>query len=267
MNRTFQSLGLWSSCCQVATDVTFQDVFTVTRLWLDPFGNTPWSEVRGLFLQVITTECWHFGSRGSGFLEPGLILSRTSESPGNISDGSSTTLKQLQRTIEELQDKICELEMEREAVTVVEGSTTAQVPGRGDLSLLQILSSGNARRILREAESVQTSPTQEAFMPTVPLHSQSQTVVLTDSSTSPMAQSGDDSRRAWHNPFLCTQLLWLFLFLFWPRPLQAVVPPRPLPLQVVGLEVMKLLSNKRSQAVGILMSSLHWDMKDIQHAE
>nr|XP_025733794.1 formin-2 [Callorhinus ursinus] len=30
--------------------------------------------------------------------------------------------------------------------------------------------------------------------------------------------------------------------------------------------VVKLLSNKRSQAVGILMSSLHLDMKDIQHA-
>ncbi|KAG7492689.1 hypothetical protein MATL_G00017240 [Megalops atlanticus] len=33
-----------------------------------------------------------------------------------------------------------------------------------------------------------------------------------------------------------------------------------------GKQVVKLLSNKRSQAVGILMSSLHLDMKDIQHA-
>jgi len=32
-------------------------------------------------------------------------------------------------------------------------------------------------------------------------------------------------------------------------------------------QVVKLLSNKRSQAVGILMSSLHLDMKDIQHGE
>nr|XP_020467419.1 formin-2-like [Monopterus albus] len=31
-------------------------------------------------------------------------------------------------------------------------------------------------------------------------------------------------------------------------------------------QVVKLLNNKRSQAVGILMSSLHLDMKDIQHA-
>ncbi|KAG7463097.1 hypothetical protein MATL_G00191800 [Megalops atlanticus] len=31
-------------------------------------------------------------------------------------------------------------------------------------------------------------------------------------------------------------------------------------------QVMKLLTNKRSQAVGILMSSLHLDMRDIQHA-
>ena len=30
---------------------------------------------------------------------------------------------------------------------------------------------------------------------------------------------------------------------------------------------MKLLNNKRSQAVGILMSSLHLDMKDIQHGK
>lgn len=30
---------------------------------------------------------------------------------------------------------------------------------------------------------------------------------------------------------------------------------------------MKLLNNKRSQAVGILMSSLHLDMKDIHHGE
>lgn len=33
------------------------------------------------------------------------------------------------------------------------------------------------------------------------------------------------------------------------------------------LQVVKLLNNKRSQAVGILMSSLHLDMKDIQHGE
>ncbi|XP_035262046.1 formin-2 isoform X1 [Anguilla anguilla] len=33
-----------------------------------------------------------------------------------------------------------------------------------------------------------------------------------------------------------------------------------------GKQVVKLLNNKRSQAVGILMSSLHLDMKDIQHA-
>lgn len=32
-------------------------------------------------------------------------------------------------------------------------------------------------------------------------------------------------------------------------------------------QVVKLLNNKRSQAVGILMSSLHLDMKDIQHGE
>lgn len=32
-------------------------------------------------------------------------------------------------------------------------------------------------------------------------------------------------------------------------------------------QVVKLLSNKRSQAVGILMSSLHLDMKDIQNGE
>lgn len=31
--------------------------------------------------------------------------------------------------------------------------------------------------------------------------------------------------------------------------------------------MVKLLNNKRSQAVGILMSSLHLDMKDIQHGE
>ncbi|CAG14197.1 unnamed protein product, partial [Tetraodon nigroviridis] len=34
----------------------------------------------------------------------------------------------------------------------------------------------------------------------------------------------------------------------------------------VVYQVVKLLNNKRSQAVGILMSSLHLDMKDIQHA-
>ncbi len=32
-------------------------------------------------------------------------------------------------------------------------------------------------------------------------------------------------------------------------------------------QVVKLLNNKRSQAVGILMSSLHLDMKDIQNGE
>lgn len=32
-------------------------------------------------------------------------------------------------------------------------------------------------------------------------------------------------------------------------------------------QVVKLLSNKRSQAVGILMSSIHLDMRDIQNGE
>lgn len=35
----------------------------------------------------------------------------------------------------------------------------------------------------------------------------------------------------------------------------------------VVFQVVKLLNTKRSQAVGILMSSLHLDMKDIQHGE
>lgn len=49
------------------------------------------------------------------------------------------------------------------------------------------------------------------------------------------------------------------------KPVQHFDPcvcPESVPLQVV-----KLLNNKRSQAVGILMSSLHLDMKDIQHGE
>lgn len=51
-----------------------------------------------------------------------------------------------------------------------------------------------------------------------------------------------------------------------------------MPLSILGFKLMfllflsleqvvKLLSNKRSQAVGILMSSLHLDMKDIQHGK
>ncbi|KAI4801217.1 hypothetical protein KUCAC02_000141 [Chaenocephalus aceratus] len=41
---------------------------------------------------------------------------------------------------------------------------------------------------------------------------------------------------------------------------------QPLSDTITKSKVMKLLNNKRSQAVGILMSSLHLDMKDIQHA-
>ncbi|KAM6217445.1 formin-2 [Rhynchocyon petersi] len=67
-----------------------------------------------------------------------------------------------------------------------------------------------------------------------------------------------------------------------PPPLGTGVPPPPPPPLPPGSgpslppqagsstlpapQVVKLLSNKRSQAVGILMSSLHLDMKDIQHA-
>lgn len=36
---------------------------------------------------------------------------------------------------------------------------------------------------------------------------------------------------------------------------------------VLNSQVVKLLSNKRSQAVGILMSSIHLDMRDIQNGE
>ena len=38
-------------------------------------------------------------------------------------------------------------------------------------------------------------------------------------------------------------------------------------LELCLSQVAKLLSNKRSQAVGILMSSIHLDMKDIQNGE
>uniref|UniRef100_A0AAZ3Q6R7 FH2 domain-containing protein n=1 Tax=Oncorhynchus tshawytscha TaxID=74940 RepID=A0AAZ3Q6R7_ONCTS len=41
---------------------------------------------------------------------------------------------------------------------------------------------------------------------------------------------------------------------------------KPLSDTITKSKVVKLLNNKRSQAVGILMSSLHLDMKDIQHA-
>lgn len=43
--------------------------------------------------------------------------------------------------------------------------------------------------------------------------------------------------------------------------------PMHLSLSLCTAQVVKILSNKRSQAVGILMSSLHLDMKDIQNGE
>ncbi|XP_044530121.1 formin-2 isoform X2 [Gracilinanus agilis] len=48
--------------------------------------------------------------------------------------------------------------------------------------------------------------------------------------------------------------------------LQATISETPKQCIDAVQQVVKLLSNKRSQAVGILMSSLHLDMKDIQHA-
>ncbi|XP_054568987.1 formin-2 isoform X2 [Eptesicus fuscus] len=57
-----------------------------------------------------------------------------------------------------------------------------------------------------------------------------------------------------------------------PRPQDAEPESQPAVLETLKncsdavQQVVKLLSNKRSQAVGILMSSLHLDMKDIQHA-
>ncbi|XP_021121121.1 formin-2 [Heterocephalus glaber] len=47
---------------------------------------------------------------------------------------------------------------------------------------------------------------------------------------------------------------------------QSAILETPKKASDVVQQVVKLLSNKRSQAVGILMSSLHLDMKDIQHA-
>ncbi|XP_060142248.1 formin-2 isoform X2 [Globicephala melas] len=47
---------------------------------------------------------------------------------------------------------------------------------------------------------------------------------------------------------------------------QSAVLETPKKYSDAAQQVVKLLSNKRSQAVGILMSSLHLDMKDIQHA-
>ncbi|XP_023566150.1 formin-2 [Octodon degus] len=47
---------------------------------------------------------------------------------------------------------------------------------------------------------------------------------------------------------------------------QSAILETPKKTSDAAQQVVKLLSNKRSQAVGILMSSLHLDMKDIQHA-
>lgn len=38
-------------------------------------------------------------------------------------------------------------------------------------------------------------------------------------------------------------------------------------LTYLSLQIIKVLDSKRSQAVGILMSSLHLEMKDIQQGE
>ncbi|XP_031822813.1 formin-2 isoform X4 [Sarcophilus harrisii] len=210
------------------------------------------------------------------------------------SEEHANVIQQLEQTIENLRTKIAELE--KQYPTTTTGMEIGkQVAERGmaegvcheDLQL-------NEEEIRHErmlhVKSVQTSPTEEGsasvmpFANTLPQHLPLTQEAINGQPTMPLTPSGPQTK-------FCSEISLIVsprdssISLIWEKIEEpsidchefeelfskTAVKERKKPIsdtitKTKTKQVVKLLSNKRSQAVGILMSSLHLDMKDIQHA-
>ncbi|KAF5895138.1 formin-2 isoform X1, partial [Clarias magur] len=212
-----------------------------------------------------------------------------------------TVIQQLEQTIEDLRSKIAELERQQHP-SPDHGVTTEEQECGGDESFLPDmchvdLQTETCALLVLEAKSVQTSPTNESFTIKVPSSEQSgseQRLPTLRFFAFATAQEKAPRKGLVEPPHPMKPLYWTRIQLharkevtplIWERIEEpsvdfqefvelfskTAVKEKKKPLsdtitRTKTKQVVKLLNNKRSQAVGILMSSLHLDMKDIQHA-
>nr|XP_001333061.4 formin-2-like isoform X1 [Danio rerio] len=133
---------------------------------------------------------------------------------GSVLEGSSVSIQELEQTIEELLEKISEIEKDNHVVDGKLGRKDREVAGFNQ-TIKQ--TKVNGQRVLHHVKAIQTSPVEEAFKFPVPLSHQSQTPKLSDSATSPMGL-----------PYTCSCQRTTSQPLSTPPPPQ-LPPPPPLP--------------------------------------
>ncbi|XP_056332680.1 formin-2 isoform X2 [Danio aesculapii] len=102
---------------------------------------------------------------------------------GSVLEGSSVSIQELEQTIEELLEKISEIEKDNH---VVDGKLARNVREVAGFNQTIKQTKVNGQHILHHVKAIQTSPVEEAFKFPVPLSNQSQTPKFSDSATSPM---------------------------------------------------------------------------------
>ncbi|KAL7856595.1 hypothetical protein SRHO_G00154940 [Serrasalmus rhombeus] len=212
-----------------------------------------------------------------------------------------TVIEQLEQTIEDLRSKIAELEKQHPLLDR-DGISTQDRECGGDDGLLpdvchvDLQTEAASSLFPLEAKSVQTSPVDESFKFKVPSPDQrpsEQPVARLSEPPGPCARRKPPGKLVVEPPRPMKPLYWTRIQIHARKDANPLIwdtieePPvnfeefvdlfsktavkekkKPLSDTITKSktkQVVKLLNNKRSQAVGILMSSLHLDMKDIQH--
>ncbi|KAA0711020.1 Formin-2 [Triplophysa tibetana] len=106
---------------------------------------------------------------------------------GVVPEGSSVSIQELERTIEELLAEISDVEKQNKRLDSAKfGTRDGQVAGF-DQTIKHSQNKVNEQQVFKHAKAIQTSPVEEAFKsPLLPLSDQAQTPKLSDGATSPM---------------------------------------------------------------------------------
>ncbi|KAG7328651.1 hypothetical protein KOW79_008595 [Hemibagrus wyckioides] len=205
-----------SSCFQATARTTFQDVFLGHSLF-ERFSDTDGEEAEKIcsqFLALGILQPFNYGLRqpitGSDAVDrssfkkeqlytwaplgqpeartPGRLqtlwppASSTAQNKSTVPDRNSKQIDELERTINELREKICYLEQDRKPL-----NASAEILADG-VNLGHAFTKVNGRMTSYQARSIQTSPIKEDFKFTVPSFDQAGGCDLTDSITSSVVQ-------------------------------------------------------------------------------
>ncbi|RXN08892.1 formin-2-like protein [Labeo rohita] len=103
---------------------------------------------------------------------------------GIVPEGTSVSIQELERTIEELLVKISDMERDNDVLDGTKLGMRDREVGGFSQTIKQ--TKVNERRVLHHVKAIQTSPVEEAFKFPVPLSDQSHTPKLSDTATSPV---------------------------------------------------------------------------------